>query len=127
MASAFKRLHKEINRLKICTKDLRLTDSRDDKIRIKNTKSGLLENSYFWIIKNSEFWQWWNNQQTRLLWIKENSDKSKIMLLCDIIKKIKTSMSKSDLLSYFFCQTTDSQINNATAVLRGLIYILITQ
>ncbi|KAK3364027.1 WD40-repeat-containing domain protein [Lasiosphaeria hispida] len=31
------------------------------------------------------------------------------------------------LLSYFFCQATDSRINHATAVLRGLIYLLILQ
>lgn len=31
------------------------------------------------------------------------------------------------LMSYFFCQATDKRINNATAVLRGLIYLLIDQ
>jgi len=31
------------------------------------------------------------------------------------------------LLSYFFCQATDPRINHATAVLRGLIYLLILQ
>jgi hypothetical protein len=34
---------------------------------------------------------------------------------------------ETSLLSYFFCQATDSRINSATAVLRGLIYILIDQ
>ena len=34
-------------------------------------------------------------------------------------------MAKMDLLSYFFCQATDSRINNATAVLRGLLYLLV--
>ena len=46
IANAFKRLQKEINRLKICTKDLRLTNSRDNKNHIKDTKNNLLENSY---------------------------------------------------------------------------------
>jgi hypothetical protein len=31
------------------------------------------------------------------------------------------------LLSYFFCQATDDRINNASAALRGLIYLLINQ
>lgn len=30
-------------------------------------------------------------------------------------------------VAYFFCQATDSRINNATAVLRGLIYLLARQ
>ena len=36
-------------------------------------------------------------------------------------------MTKTDLLSYFFCQATDSRINSATAVLRGLLFLLISQ
>jgi hypothetical protein len=30
-------------------------------------------------------------------------------------------------VSYFFCQATDSRINSATAVLRGLLYLLVSQ
>ena len=54
--SAFKRLKKKINKLEKYIQDLRLTDSRDNKKRIKDTKDSLLNNSYCWIIKNSEFW-----------------------------------------------------------------------
>ncbi|KAF7506294.1 Vegetative incompatibility protein HET-E-1 [Endocarpon pusillum] len=49
------------------------------------------------------------------------------MLLCGIIDELKKSMAKTDLLSYFFCQATDSRLNSATAVLRGLIYLLVDQ
>ena len=49
------------------------------------------------------------------------------MLLCGIVNELKRSIAKSDLLFYFFCQATDSRINNATAVLRGLIYLLVSQ
>jgi hypothetical protein len=49
------------------------------------------------------------------------------MLLCGIINELKKRPAKTDLLSFFFCQGTDSRINNATAVLRGLIYMLLDQ
>jgi hypothetical protein len=49
------------------------------------------------------------------------------MLLCGIINELKKSMAKTDHLSYFFCQATDSRINNAIAVLRGLTYLLVYQ
>jgi hypothetical protein len=54
------------------------------------------------------------------------------MLLCGIIDEMSTLTRHRDkeattLLSYFFCQATDSRINNAVAVLRGLIYLLIDQ
>ena len=48
------------------------------------------------------------------------------MLLCGIADELQKS-AKSVILSYFFCQATDSRINHATAVLRGLIYLLADQ
>jgi hypothetical protein len=57
------------------------------------------------------------------LWIKGDPGKGKTMLLCGIINEL----AKTNLLSYFFCQATDSRINSATAVLRGLLYLLINQ
>jgi hypothetical protein len=49
------------------------------------------------------------------------------MLLCGVIDELRASMSKTALLSFFFCQATDSRINSATAVLRGLLYMLVHQ
>ncbi|KAI9759453.1 MAG: hypothetical protein M1840_003355 [Geoglossum simile] len=128
--SALKRLGKEINKPfedKECIQHLRLTDPRDDKKRIEETKGGLLEDSYRWIIENSDYQQWHNDQQRHLLWIEGDPGKGKTMLFCGIVNELKKSMAKTDLLSYFFCQATDLRINNATAVLRGLVYLLVDQ
>jgi hypothetical protein len=128
--NAFKRLrtliHRE-NEDRECIQHLRLTDPKDDKKRIEETKGGLLEDSYHWILENSDFQKWYHDQQSRLLWIKGDPGKGKTMLLCGIVNELKKSISKSDLLSYFFCQATDSRINNAIAVLRGLMYLIIDQ
>jgi hypothetical protein len=110
-----------------CIQSLRTTDPRDDKTRIEETKGGLLKVSYCWILHNSDFRQWQNDQQSKLLWIKGDPGKGKTMLLCGIINELETSIAKEDLLCYFFCQATDSRINNATAVLRGLLYLLVDQ
>jgi hypothetical protein len=59
--------------------------------------------------------------------VKGDPGKGKTMLLCGIINELYSSMPKTALLSYFFCQATDSRINNATAVLRGLLYMLVKQ
>jgi len=48
-----------------------------------------------------------------------------MMLLCNIIDELKKSTAKSGLLLYFFCQGTDSQINNIMTVLHSLIYLLV--
>jgi hypothetical protein len=49
------------------------------------------------------------------------------MLLCGIINELTKSTADTKILSFFFCQATDARINNATAVLRGLIYLLVDQ
>ncbi|KAH7364004.1 hypothetical protein BKA65DRAFT_389749 [Rhexocercosporidium sp. MPI-PUGE-AT-0058] len=127
MANVFKRLEEEIDKFNKCLQDLRLSDPRDDKTRIENTKGGLLKGSYIWVLETSDFQQWRNNPQTWLLWIRGDPGKGKIMLLCGIINELKKSIPKSTLLSYFFCQATESRINNAKAVLRGLIYLLVNE
>jgi hypothetical protein len=110
-----------------CLADLRLTDPRDDKKRIEETKGGLLKNSYYWILDNLEFQQWRDSPQNQLLWVKADPGKGKTMLLCGIIDELQKSMGSTALLSFFFCQATDLRINNATAVLRGLMYLLVDQ
>ncbi|KAF1829399.1 HET-domain-containing protein, partial [Decorospora gaudefroyi] len=124
---AFRRLHHEIQKLKDCLRDLRSGDSRDDKKRIEDTKGGLLADSYRWVLDNTTFQQWQQEPNSRLLWVKGDPGKGKTMLLCGIINELQSSMTQSALLSYFFCQATDARINSATAVLRGLLHMLVTQ
>ncbi|KAF2678940.1 HET-domain-containing protein, partial [Lentithecium fluviatile CBS 122367] len=126
-ASAFKRLRKEISKLEQCMQDLHFTNPRDDKKRIEDTKGGLLKDSYRWILRNADFQRWRDDRQSRLLWIKGDPGKGKTMLLCGIANELTSSMAKIALLSYFFCQATDSRINSAIAVLRGLLYMLVYQ
>src|SRR5271156_51556 len=52
-----------------CLQDLRLTDPRHEKVRIEQTKGGLLEGSYRWILDHPDFQKWRSNKQSRLLWI----------------------------------------------------------
>jgi hypothetical protein len=126
-ASAFRRLMDEIHKLERCVQDIRSTDPHDDKKRIEETKGGLLADSYRWVLENTTFRQWQQSPHNRLLWVKGNPGKGKTMLLCGIIDELYSSMPRTALLSYFFCQATDSRINNATAVLRGLLYMLVSQ
>jgi hypothetical protein len=49
------------------------------------------------------------------------------MLLCGIINELQKMIASAVSMSYFFCQATDSRINSATGVLRGLLYLLVSQ
>ncbi|PZD22549.1 HET multi-domain protein, partial [Pyrenophora tritici-repentis] len=126
-AGAFDRLKREMYKLEQCIQDIRQTDPLDDKKRIEETKGGLLADSYRWALDNATFRQWYEDQQSRLLWVKGDPGKGKTMLLCGIIDELQNSLPQTALLSYFFCQATDLRINNATAVLRGLLYMLVRQ
>ncbi|KAH7022666.1 NACHT domain-containing protein [Ilyonectria destructans] len=110
-----------------CLENLLETDPRDDKKRIQETKGGLLRDSYCWILYNDDFQRWCVDPQSQLLWIKGDPGKGKTMLLCGIIDELKKEKEPSICLSYFFCQATEARLNNATAVLRGLIYLLLEQ
>jgi hypothetical protein len=125
--NAFGRLMDEIHKQERCIQDVRHTDPRDDKRRIEETKGGLLVDSYRWVLDNTTFQQWQQDPHSGLLWIKGDPGKGKTMLLCGIIDELHRSMPCTTLLSYFFCQATNSRINNATAVLRGLVYMLVDQ
>jgi hypothetical protein len=124
---AFRRLHYEIRKLNDCLHDLRTSDPRDDKRRIEETKGGLLADSYRWVLDNITFQQWQQDLHSRLLWVKGDPGKGKTMLLCGIIDELHSWLPKTALLAYFFCQAADARINSATAVLRGLLYMLVSQ
>ncbi|KAJ5184803.1 hypothetical protein N7472_009643, partial [Penicillium cf. griseofulvum] len=108
-----------------CLRDLRTTNPHHDKDRIQSTNGGLLKDSYCWILDNEEFQQWQDNQSNGLLWIRGDPGKGKTMLLCGIIEELTRRFGNTANISFFFCQATDRRINNATAVLRGLMYSLV--
>ena len=112
-------------------KDLKWTDPTFDKDRIERTKGGLYGASSCWILAHPSYLQW-RDDDTKLLWIKGGAGKGKTMLLVAITKELRpyTRLDKPGMgsfLSFFFCQNTDDRLNNAVAVLKGLIYLLLVQ
>lgn len=115
-----------------CLADLYKTDPRDDKERIKQTKGGLLKDSSNWILEHEDFQRWYREDEARVLWIKGDPGKGKTMLLIAIVDELERRLKQLNpphqqptiMLSYFFCQGTNSNLNSAAAVLRGLIYLL---
>ncbi|KAK3374120.1 WD40-repeat-containing domain protein [Lasiosphaeria ovina] len=110
-----------------CLRDLQTTNPYLDKERIELAKGGLLKDSYSWVLENVDFHRLRGTEQSRLLWIKGDPGKGKTMLLCGIIDELVKSTPSTTNVTFFFCQATDNRINNATAVLRGLLYLLVKQ
>ncbi|KXJ87265.1 hypothetical protein Micbo1qcDRAFT_216290 [Microdochium bolleyi] len=116
---------------KQCVADLRITNPRDDKTRIEDTKGGLLADSFAWVFENGQFCQWRDtgSREQSLLWVRGDPGKGKTMLLCGIINHLEGTRPRGTkrLLAYFLCQATDEHINSATAVVRGLVLMLLEQ
>ncbi|KAJ5219668.1 hypothetical protein N7468_008872 [Penicillium chermesinum] len=107
-----------------CLRDLRTTDPRDDKHRIESEKGGLLAECCLWVLKNKEYTNWRDDPNNRLLWINGSPGKGKTMLVCGILNDLS---ARSINVAFFFCQASDDRINTSTAVLRGLIFMLVDQ
>ncbi|KAH8435402.1 uncharacterized protein LDX57_013032 [Aspergillus melleus] len=112
-----------------CLRDLLVADPETERRRIEATKGGLLDDSFRWVLDNTEFQKWHSDSQSQLLWIKGDPGKGKTMLLIGIINELSQQVQSqpSQLIAYFLCQATDPKLNSATSVLRSLIYMLIRQ
>jgi hypothetical protein len=129
-----------------CLRDLCVTDPREDRTRIQDEKDRLLRDCYAWILDDASFQRWRTQDESRLLWIRGDPGKGKTMMTMGVIAELssraeaeQSSLSGSwvlpdlefdsepCLVTYFFCQSTRPELNNAVSVLRGLIYLLVVQ
>ena len=118
-----------------CRRDLRIVDPQHDMERIEKSKDKLLDDAYKWILGTPEYAAFtnWDNSGSecpprRLLWIKGHAGTGKTMLMIGLIRQLSHQpVALSPALSFFFCQGTDAALNNATAVLRSLIWLLLLQ
>ncbi|KAF5022983.1 hypothetical protein F66182_4940 [Fusarium sp. NRRL 66182] len=108
-----------------CLQALYTTNPFFVKTQIERDKGTPLSHSYSWIFLTEGFQAWQQDPDHRLLWIKSDPGKGKTMLLCGIIDRLDEITP--NLVSCFFCQATQNHQNDATAVLRGLIWSLACQ
>jgi len=105
-----------------------VTDPEQDKKRIENEKDPLRRDCYTWILEDKDLRDWRDGCDSRLLWIKGDPGKGKTMLMIALANELSKSLRQRHepgALAYFFCQSTDSRLNNAVSVLRGLIFLLV--
>ncbi|KAJ4126988.1 hypothetical protein NW768_008609 [Fusarium equiseti] len=103
-----------------------VTDPQSHKEDIQERKGGLIEGSYRWVLQDEHFTKWYK-QEYSLLWLNGDPGKGKTMSVCGIIDHISASSDSNTILSYFFCDASDSNLNNATSILRSIIYSIIFQ
>jgi len=125
---AFSRLREKIAQDYRRLAELRSVDPRLEKERIEAAKGGLVTDTHRRVLETLNFDQWRCLPESHRLWVRGDPGKGKTMLLCGIINELEQSIvadGHRHNLAYFFCQATDSRINSAAAVLRGVIYLLV--
>lgn len=109
---------------------LRLTDPRDIKTHIEKSKNHLFKGTHKWIFDDQAFTNWLEGDETQVLWIEGDPGTGKTTLLMEIVDELleqSGSDTPNNLISYFFCEGTNSASSHSTAVLRGLMYLLLEQ
>jgi NACHT domain len=114
-----------------CLRQLLVRDPRIERIRISDSKDDLLKGSCAWVLDDPAFTDWWNKDDTRILWIHGAPGKGKTMmamaLIEEISRRLRTSVAEKGVLTYFFCQGTIDGLNDAISVVRGLLYMLVDE
>ncbi len=117
-----------------CIQELRVVDPRDDMKKIQDKKDKLLDDAFKWILQTKEYAALtnWSDDKPglspcRLLWINGQAGTGKTMLLIGVIRELSQPSVLAPNVSHFFCQGTELTLNNATATLRSLIWMLLVQ
>jgi NACHT domain. len=78
-----------------------------------------------WIFQNPEYCLWQKGDDVRLLWIRGGAGKGKTMMTIGIVEQL--SQDESSIVTYFFCQNADYELNSIEGIIKGLIQQLIRQ
>ncbi|KAK4445593.1 hypothetical protein QBC34DRAFT_306562 [Podospora aff. communis PSN243] len=114
-------------------RDLYITDPRCDKQRLENANGTIVSAACEWVLGQAEYRTWRDDADSSLLWVKGGPGTGKTALLRWIIDHLQhedqsvSAEKEGGIFAYFFCEQGNKATNNASAVLRGLCYMLITR
>ncbi|KAI4271450.1 MAG: hypothetical protein L6R38_006870 [Xanthoria sp. 2 TBL-2021] len=110
-----------------CLRTLRCPNSLVLKNRLKENKDRLLYESIEWIFHDQQYIKWQDGDDLGLLWIKGGAGKGKTMMSIGLIEQIPHRQSRSTIMTYFFCQNADYELNTIESIVKGLILQLVNQ
>ena len=113
----------------LCIRSLRCPDSLVVKNRLKENKDRLLRESFEWVLRDPNYLSWWSGKDVCLLWIKGGAGQGKTMMSIGLIEELcqEENQVHSIVVTYFFCQNADNELNTLESLIKGLILRLVNQ
>lgn len=102
-----------------------MTDPAHDRARSRAASRALQCHPSRLSIRKEYCRHWREREQGGLLWVTSGVEQERTALLCDIIDEVEGQ--SPNRIAYFFCQENDPRGDNALAILRSLVYLLIVQ
>ncbi|OCK96077.1 putative G-protein beta WD 40 repeat-containing protein [Cenococcum geophilum 1.58] len=109
-----------------CLRVLRCPDPFAVKNRLQE-KDKLLYESIGWILRDPQYVSWQDGNNVNLLWIKGGAGKGKTMMSIGLVEQLSGAQHEITVVTYFFCQNADYELNTIEAIIKGLIFRLISQ
>lgn len=99
------------------------------KNSLKQAKDKLLRQSFEWVLQNPQYLSWRDGNDVCLLWIKGGAGKGKTMMSIGLIETLcqEQDADRSTVVTYFFCQNDNNELNTIASVIKGLIFRLTDQ
>ena len=74
-----------------------------------------------------QYSNWRYGNDISLLWIKGGAGKGKTMMSIGLIEQLSLPQDAATVVTYFFCQNADYELNTLEAIVKGLILRLVNQ
>lgn len=113
--------------VKKCLDALFVTDPTNDRSALTRTKGNVVPKTCDWNEQHASYLEWSQNE-SELLWIVDGPRKGKTMLAVRLTKRLEQLAEDEDMtFAYFFCDYRARERNSACAVLRTILWQLITK
>ncbi|KAJ5593447.1 hypothetical protein N7537_010351 [Penicillium hordei] len=121
---------------KTCLANLFITDPNEDMNSIKRTKGDRTPGTCSWFLESDKLKSWFQRDkgndelERNILWLYGNPGIGKSTMAVTLVEEIPHSYYFADgnnVLACFFCEADSERRREATSILRGLIYQIITQ